>query len=162
MKLNTNNGINTINNGMENGGNNMENSKNNINTIKMKKGVLEIRNEQIAHGRIISGLYWNDQKIGVMGYTNEDDRIAQLEALRTVLENSDSLYEAAYKLNEIADLNDNNVEADKEIQIDGTTVYINRQKKEAYLANGEVIADCHEIPGDLPIEAVEAILKTRI
>jgi hypothetical protein len=160
MKLNTNNGINTINNGKNMEGNTMKN--NNIETIKINKGILEIRKEHNAQGATIEWAYWNGQKFTILGYVSEEDRIASIKALTTVLENSDNMWEAAYKLMTEASLNEAKVEADEEIEVCSEPIFINRKKKEAYLSDGSVVADCKDIPGNLPIEAVKAILIPKI
>jgi hypothetical protein len=65
------------------------------------------------------------------------------------------------KLSTIATIEENGIEPDEMIEIDGENVIISYTSKAAYTTDGEEITNCTDLP-DMPNEAIKAVLEARV
>lgn len=126
-----------------------------------KKNVVELRKELTANGTTLENVYVDGQKFCCIGYVSEKDKQACLKAIQVAVDNSDSLYEAMMKLAINANLTDNEVEPDEQIDFYGATMFINYRDKAIYDANGEEYVNCNDIECELPKAACKEILIRR-
>jgi hypothetical protein len=78
------------------------------------------------------------------------------------VDSSNDLYEATQKLMINANLTDNNVEPDEEIDLPYGKVFISYADKAIYDQNGKEIVNCKELECELPPEACKTILMQRL
>lgn len=131
-----------------------------------KKNIVELYkdiNTQIEYIKV------NGVKIGVAGFTSEQDREYGMKALQEIIDSIDSTnpYEIARiamsKLNTLAAITENHITPDEEITVgEGDKFIVSYGAKAAYDMNGEEFANCTDIEGDLPTVAIKAILIERI
>lgn len=133
-----------------------------INTTNNTKNAVEIRTELAKNGTTIEYIVVNGQKIGMLGSTGEQDKQNAIRAIQTALDASNgNIYEMMRKLSTIATIEENEIDADEMIKIDGVDVIISYASKTVYYTNGEEIANCTDLP-DMPKEAIKAVLEARV
>lgn len=126
-----------------------------------KKNVVELRKELTANGTTLENVYVDGQKLCCIGYVSEKDKQACLKAIQSAVDNSDSLYEAMMKLAINANLTDNEVEPDEQIDFYGETMFINYCDKAIYDVNGDEYVNCNDLECELPKAACKEILIRR-
>ena len=130
--------------------------------INKAKNPVQIHTELKANGTKIEYITINDQKIGILGSVNERDRETALKVLRDTYEASNgNIYEMIEKLSVLATIDEKEISPDEMVTIDGVNIMVAYRKGKAYTMDGEEIANCDDLP-NLPLEAVEAVLKARV
>jgi hypothetical protein len=133
-----------------------------INTTNATKNAVEIRTELNSNGTKIEYIIVNGQKLGILGSANEKDRANAIKAIQSALDASNGdIYEMMSKLNTIATIEENEIEPDEIIEVNGQEVIISYASKAAYSLEGEEIVNCADLP-DMPNEAIKAVLEARI
>lgn len=132
-----------------------------INKTNTNKNIVELRSELNAQGVRMENVYVNGEKFCCVGYVSEKDKQACLKAIQTAIDSSKNMYEAMCKLMVNANLTDNNVEPDEQIDVDGETVLISYVNKAMYDIYGEEIVNCSDLQCELPREACKEILIGR-
>lgn len=128
---------------------------------KAKKGVVELKTELDANGVAMENVYVDGTKVMAIGYTSEKDKQACLKAIQAAVDSSDNLHEAMAKLATLANLGDNDVSPDKEVDINGYKTYLSYKDKTLYGPDGKPIVDCKDINAKMPDEVIEALLVAR-
>ena len=131
------------------------------NINKTKHGVVELKTELDASGVAMENVYIDGMKAMAIGYNSEKDKQACLKAIQAAVDNSGSVSEALTKLAVMANLGDNGVSPDKEITLNGYTVYLSYKDKTLYGPDGKPIVDCKDIDAKMPDEVIEALLVAR-
>lgn len=130
----------------------------NINTIK---NAVEIRSEFKANGTKVEYIVINGQKCGIMGSVSEADREAAIKALNAAyIASNGNIFEMVQKLNDIATIEEKNINPDEMVEIHGVEVMISYANRKAYTMDGKEIANCDDMPA-MPNEAVKALLVAR-
>ena len=133
-----------------------------INTSNRTKNAIELRKELSENGTHVEHIVINGQKVGILGYTSGADRDNAIKALQTALDASNgNIYEMVQKLSTIATIEDNNIDPDEVITVDGEEFIISYTGKTAYTMDGEAIVNCTDLP-DMPKEAIKAVLVARL
>ena len=133
-----------------------------INKSNTNKSVVELRKELGDNGTTVENIYVDGQKFCCFGYTSERDKKTGLDAIQAAIDGSENLYEAMQKLMTNANLTDNNVEPDEEVEINGITVFISYADKAVYDCTGHEIVNCKELECELPPEACKTILMQKL
>lgn len=133
-----------------------------IEKTNTNKGVVELRKELGDNGVAIENVYVDGQKFCCLGYTSQRDKEAALKAIQAAVDGSENLYEAMQKLMVNANLTDNEIEPDEEIELPYGTAFISYANKAIYDQNGEEVVNCKELECDLPPEACKTILLQRL
>lgn len=128
---------------------------------KAKKGVVELKTELDANGVTMENVYIDGVKAMAIGYSSEKDKQTCLRAIQAAVDSSDNLYEAMAKLATLANLGDNNISPDKEVDLNGRKVYLSYKDKTLYGPDGKPIVDCKDIDTKMPDEVIEALLVAR-
>lgn len=131
------------------------------NINKTKHGVVELKTELDASGVAMENVYIDGVKAMAIGYSNEKDKQTCLKAIQAAVDSSGSVSEAMKKLAVLANLGDNGVSPDKEININGYTVYVSYKDKTMYGPDGKEIVNCKDIDAKMPDEVIEALLVAR-
>lgn len=125
-------------------------------TINTTKNAVELRK---VIGTKLEHIVINGQTIGIMGSVSEADREAALKALNEAyIASNGDIYEMMHKLNTIATLDENNIEADEVIDDE---IIISYTERKAYDMDGNELANCEGLP-EMPKEAVKALLIERV
>lgn len=133
-----------------------------IEKTNTNKSVVELRKELGNNGVAIENVYVDGQKFCCLGYTSQRDKEASLKAIQAAVDGSDNLYEAMQKLMVNANLTENKVEPDEEIEVDGVHLFISYDDKSIYDQNGKEVVHCRELECELPPEACKTILMQRL
>lgn len=131
------------------------------NINKTKHGVVELKTELDANGVAMENIYIDGVKTMAIGYSSEKDKQACLKAIQAAVDSSGSVTEAMTKLAVMANMGDNGVSPDKEIDINGYTVYVSYKDKTLYGPDGKEIVNCKDIDSKMPDEVIEALLVAR-
>ena len=132
-----------------------------INATNNTKNAVEIRAELQANGTKVEYIIVNGQKLGILGTTGEKDKQNAIKAIQTALDSSNgNIYEMMQKLNTIATIEENEIDPDEQIEVNGVDIIISYSAKTAYTMDGEEIANCTDLP-DMPNEAIKAVLVAR-
>lgn len=122
-----------------------ENATNNEMNLTKKKAANTVELKQIigANGCKMDVIYVDDQPFMGIGYASEADKEASLKAVQAAIDNSDSLYEAAQKLTQIAALGHAGIDPDEQVEIeteDGEVydLLISYKDRKAYVDTTEV------------------------
>lgn len=133
----------------------------NITATNTAKNAVEIRAELAKNGTVIEYIVVDGHKIGILGSTGDKDKQNAIRAIQTALDASDGdIYAAMAKLSTIATIEEHEIEPDEMIDINGYDVIISYASKTAYTIDGDIIADCTDLP-DMPNEAIKAVLIAR-
>ena len=133
-----------------------------INTTNNTKNAVEIRTELAKNGTIIEYIVVNGQKLGILGSTGEKDKQNAIRAIQTALDASNgNIYEMMQKLSTVATIEENEIDADEMITIDGVQYIVSYNNAAAYTTDGEEIVNCRDIP-PMPREGIKAVLEARI
>lgn len=133
-----------------------------IERTNTNKSVVELRKEMGNNGVAIENVYVDGQKFCCLGYTSQRDKEASLKAIQAAVDGSENLYEAMQKLIVNANLTDNEVEPDEEIDLPCGTVFISYANKAIYDGDGNEIVNCKELECELPPEACKTILMQKL
>jgi hypothetical protein len=134
----------------------------NITTTNTRRNAVEIRSELAKNGTTIEYIVINGQKVGILGSVGEKDKQNAIKAIQTALDASNgNIYEMMQKLSTIATIEENEIDADEMITVNGIDVIISYNNFAAYTLDGEEIVNCRDIP-PMPREAVKAVLEARI
>lgn len=133
-----------------------------IEKTNTNKSVIELRKELGDNGVAIENVYVDGQKFCCLGYTSQRDKEAALKAIQVAVDGSENLYEAMQKLMVNANLTDNEIEPDEEIEVNGTHLFISYTDKAIYDGSGEEVVNCRELECELPPEACRTILMQRL
>ena len=130
--------------------------------ISVNKNAVEIRKELKENGTTIEYIVIDGQKCGILGSVSKADREAALKALNAayVASNGD-IYEMMQKLSTIATIEENGIEPDEVVEVDGVEIILSYANATAYTMDGEEIANCADLPA-IPNEAVKALLIERV
>lgn len=133
-----------------------------INKTNTNKSVIELRKELSESGTAVENIYVDGQKFCCFGYVSERDKEAGLKAIQAAIDGSENLYEAMQKLMTNANLTDNKVEPDEEIEVNGCTMFISYADKAIYDCGGNEVVNCKELECELPAEACKTILMQKL
>lgn len=133
-----------------------------MNKTNTNKSVIELRKELADNGTKVENVYVDGKLFTTIGYVSERDKDACLKAIQAAVDGSENLYEAMQKLMVNANLTDNEVEPDEEVELPWGTVFISYADKAIYNQNGKEIVNCKELECDLPQEACRTILMQRL
>lgn len=126
-----------------------------------KKNIVELRKEISANGTTLENVYVDGKPFCCIGYVSEKDKQACLKTIQAAIDNSDNLYEAMMNLRINANLTDNEVEPDEQIDFHGGILFINYRDKALYTASGEEYVNCRDLECELPKAACKEILIRR-
>lgn len=122
-----------------------ENATNNEMNLETKKAANTVELKQMisANGCKMDVIYVDGQPFVNIGYVSETDKQACLKAVQTAVDNSDSLYEAAQKLTQIAALGHEGIDPDEQVNLeteDGEVyeLMIAYKDRKAYVGTTEV------------------------
>ena len=133
----------------------------NINTTNNSKNAVEIRTELAKNGTTIEYIVVNGQKLGILGSTGEKDKQNAIKAIQTALDASNgNIYEMMMKLSTIATIEENEIDADEMVEVNGEDIIISYASKAAYTVDGEEIVNCLDL-SNMPNEAIKAVLIAR-
>lgn len=130
-------------------------------TINTTKNAVEIRSELKANGTTIEYIVINGQKCGILGSVNKKDREAAIKTLNAAyIASGGNIFEMMQKLSTIATIEENEIDPDEVVEVNGVEVMLSYSKATAYTMEGEEIANCADLK-DMPKEAVKAVLIAR-
>lgn len=132
----------------------------NIITKTSKKNILEIKSSLSANGVKMETVYVDGRPFCCLGSNSEVDKMAALNAIKTAIDNTDSLYEAMLALSQVALISDSGKNPTEQIEVEGAALLIDYDARVALDLSGEVVADC----SDLNITdhaAIKELLKAR-
>lgn len=130
--------------------------------IKTEKNPVEILTELRADKTKVEYIVINGVKCGIMGSVNEADRAAAINALnKTYVASGGNIYKMMANLFAIATFEENGVEPDEVVKVNGADIILSYDKTTAYDMNGNEIANCTDLPA-MPKEAVKAVLMARV
>lgn len=131
-------------------------------TINTTKNAVEIHTEMKSNGTKIEYITINDQRIGILGSVNKNDREKALKVLNeTYIASNGNIYEMMEKLMTLATIDEKEIEPDEMVEICGNNIMLSYSSGKAYTMCGEEIANCADLP-NLPTEATKAILIARV
>lgn len=132
----------------------------NINTTKKKNVVELIRDTQNAR---LENIVVNGTLIGAMGFSDDAGRKAALNTIQEAVDNSENIFDMMLKINQMATIEESNVEPDEQIEVDDEMYLVNYTQKKAYTMDCEEIANMDDLRvPNMPKEAIKAILVDRI
>ena len=130
-------------------------------TINTTKNAVEIRTELKANGTTIEYIVIDGQKCGILGSVNKKDREAAIKTLNAAyVASGGNIFEMMQKLSTIATIEENEIDPDEVVEVNGVEVMLSYSKATAYTMEGEEIANCADLK-DMPKEAVKAVLIVR-
>ena len=130
-------------------------------TINTTKNAVEIRTELKANGTTIEYIVIDGQKCGILGSVNKKDREAAIKTLNAAyVASGGNIFEMMQKLSTIATIEENEIDPDEVVEVNGVEVMLSYSKATAYTMEGEEIANCADLK-DMPKEAVKAVLIAR-
>lgn len=130
--------------------------------IKVNKNAVELRTELLNNGTKVEYIVIDGVKCGVMGSRNEADRAAALDALnKAYVASNGNIFEMMQKLSTIATIEEENIEPDEMVEINGMEIIMSYSTGKAYNMDGVEIANCDGLPS-MPKEATKALLMARI
>lgn len=127
-----------------------------------EKNAVEIYTELKANGTKVEYITINDQKVGILGSVNENDRDKALKLLNKTYESSNGdIYEMMQKLMTIATIDEKEIAPDEMVTICDEDIMLSYAQGKAYTMDGEEIANCNDVP-NMPNEAIKALLIARV
>jgi hypothetical protein len=130
--------------------------------IKVNKNAVELRTELLNNGTKVEYIVIDGVKCGVMGSRNEADRAAALDALnKAYVASNGNIFEMMQKLSTIATIEEENIEPDEMVEVNGMEIIMSYSTGKAYNMDGVEIANCDGLPS-MPKEATKALLMARI
>lgn len=130
--------------------------------INVNKNAVEIRKELKENGTTIEYIVIDGQKCGILGSVSEADKAAAIKALNAAYVSSNgNIYEMMEKLSTIATIEENGIEPDEVVEVDGVEIILSYANATAYTMDGEEIANCEGLPA-MPNEVVKALLVERV
>lgn len=135
-----------------------------INKTNTTKNAVELRKALAKNGTTIEPLIVNGVKIGMFGFTSDDDRKKAIEAFQEAIDASDGdTYKMMTNIGIIAKMSEKGIDGDDDemVTINGRNVIVSYEAKTAYDTNGEEIANCTDLP-NMPNEAIKAVLMARV
>lgn len=129
--------------------------------IKTTKNAVEIYSELKSNGTKIEYIVIDGIKCGILGSVSEADRAAALKALNDAyIASNGDIMEMMANLSTIATIDENGIEPDEIVDIDGVDVVLSYSKAKAYTMDGEEIANCADVHS-ITKEAIKALLVAR-
>jgi hypothetical protein len=126
------------------------------------KNAVQIHTEFKENGTKIEYIVIDGQRIGILGSVSERDRNAALKVLNdTYLASNGDIMEMMQKLTTLATIEENEIEPDEMIEVNGIEAIISYKNATAYTIDGEEIVNCADLPS-MPKEAIKAVLVARM
>ena len=130
--------------------------------IKVNKNAVEIRSELKKNGTKIEYIVIDGVKCGILGSVSEADRAAALKALNDAyIASNGDIMEMMANLSTIATIEENEIDPDEIVDVDGVDVILSYSNAKAYTMDGEEIANCDGLPA-MPKEAIKALLIAKV
>lgn len=131
----------------------------NINT---EKNPVEILTELRTDKTKVEYIVINGVKYGIMGSVNEADRAAAINALnKAYVASGGDIYKMMANLSAVATFEENGVDPDEVVKVNGVDIILSYDKATAYDMSGNKIANCTDLPA-MPKEAIKAVLMARV
>ena len=131
-------------------------------TINNTKNAVQIHTEMKSNGTKIEYIVIDNQRIGILGSVNKNDREKALKVLNeTYIASNGNIMEMMQKLMTIATIDEKEIEPDEQVEVCGYDIILSYSKAKAYDMDGNEIANCSDLPA-MPTEAIKAILIARV
>mgnify|MGYP002768685697 FL=1 len=135
---------------------NINNSKKSLNRVALMK----------ENNSNLEFLYIDGIKVGAMGSVSDADREAGIKVIQRIVDSSNKkgmalVMEVMSQVNFEASMNENNIQPDEQVRIEGKDCVISYQSKKIYDMAGKELADASDIGDNTPKEAIREILKLR-